>query len=739
MNGFSLAGLVFVFFPSFILGCFVLIKSRNRVSQIWAAFLFSVALWGFGMFKIGTATNIVDSLFWWRVAEVGVILIPVLLTHFVIRFLGLKRKWLLIIFYLVTAFFLFCDIFTNCFINELYFAFNQFYYILETTQYTIFIGIFVATVIYVLFELGRAYKKSTGIVRSQIKYLFWAFAIGFSGGLTSYFPVYKTNIYPVWNATIFISVVMVTYATIRYRLMDIRVVLRSIFIYFWDAVFVFLFYSGIIVVYPLIWGSVYSLYSLLSGIVVAPLFVLSLFVFNYLITAFANKYVFHSLYDYQQTIAKLSSELSNYSDLGKIVDLIVDTIKNTMGLNRAGVLLIDKSSGTVNYKIAKVTGFDVTNGISLVQDNFLTKQLKQTAKPLVREELVLLARDAKNKKESQSFLNLEKAMAHIEASLCLPLLFGSELRGIIVLGAKNSGDPYSKEDLSLLTTLSNQAAIAIDNARLYQEAKNFNKVLQKKVDEQTKELRQRAEHLQKLLEMRSEFLDIASHQLKTPVSVIKGTISMFRDGSMDKLPEAEKKKFFDNIYHKAEKLNVIIGDILRASEVDTEEFKIDPLTAQPVQLEDILKSIYEDLHELAESRELKLNLVLAPKKLAPIMTNADFLEQALYNLVDNAIKYTSKGSVTISLKPDGDYLMVQVADTGIGIPEADRSKIFDKFSRAKNAVDMYADGSGLGLFIVKRIVEAHDGGSVVFDSKEGQGTTFTVKIKAAGKPVKKAK
>jgi signal transduction histidine kinase len=273
-----------------------------------------------------------------------------------------------------------------------------------------------------------------------------------------------------------------------------------------------------------------------------------------------------------------------------------------------------------------------------------------------------------------------------------------------------------------------QASIAIDNARLYQETKNFNKVLQKKVDEQTQELKKRAEHLEKLLKMREEFLDIASHQLKTPVSVIRGTISMFRDGSMDKLPKAEQQRFLDNIYHKTEKLNVIISDILRASEIDSEDFKIDPLTAQPASLGDILTSISSDLKELAQDKGLALELILPKKSSFKVSTSADFLEQALYNLVDNAIKYTSKGSVTIELASADGQAIIKVSDTGIGIPEADKKKMFEKFSRAKNAVDLYADGSGLGLFIVKRIIEAHQGGSITFDSVENKGTTFTVKL-----------
>lgn len=254
--------------------------------------------------------------------------------------------------------------------------------------------------------------------------------------------------------------------------------------------------------------------------------------------------------------------------------------------------------------------------------------------------------------------------------------------------------------------------------------------LEKQVERKTKDLKNRAEHLKKLLIMRSEFLDIASHQLKTPVSVILGVASMFKEGSMDKLPKEQQLKFLDNIFHKAKKLSTITDDILRASEMDTEEFKLNKSAIKATQVEDIIKTVYQDLKPLAEEKRLKFEFKKPRRFTSRIMSSVDFLEQAIYNLVDNAIKYTAAGSVKIILSEDDRGVIIKVADSGIGIPERDKNKIFDKFCRAKNAVNMYADGSGLGIFIVKKIVEAHAGGQISFDSQEGRGTTFTIIIPA---------
>ncbi|MFA6282391.1 MAG: ATP-binding protein [Candidatus Omnitrophota bacterium] len=268
--------------------------------------------------------------------------------------------------------------------------------------------------------------------------------------------------------------------------------------------------------------------------------------------------------------------------------------------------------------------------------------------------------------------------------------------------------------------------------RRREEVENLNVKLNKAAIE----LKAKAVHLEKLLQMRTEFLDIASHQLKTPISVIRGTISMFEEGSMDKVPEAKRKEFFHNIAVKADKLNSIISDILRASELDTDEFKMDDKTAQPEQLEDIIKSVDNQLHASASAKNIEMTIEAPKQKLPPVLTSGEFLEQAIYNLVDNAIKYTEKGFIKIILSQDGDNLIVKVSDSGIGIPAKEQKKVFDKFARGNNAVNMYADGSGLGLFIVKKIIEAHKGGQISVESKENVGTTFTVSLPAVANRIK---
>jgi len=580
--------------------------------------------------------------------------------------------------------------------------------------------------------------KSRGLARMQTLYIFVGFstssiiALVINLFLSNFLTIDQSRI-GVYGIIIFI--VCTFYAIIRYRLMDIRVVARKIFIYFGIAVFTYGVYYLVTYIYEVFLGGVYSKSALIAGIFISLIFVTSFQIINSFLSKFANKYLFYSLYNYQNTINELAQKLNYLNDLDEIINLIVDTIKQTMQLDRAGVLLINLNKKPDHFEIAKVIGFNEQNGISLVKDNFLTRYLQKTQRPLVREELLLLARDAKNKNDQDSFNRLNDHMHHIEASLCLPLMSSNKLIGIIVVGSKISSSAFTKEDLELLNTLAFQAGIAIDNARLYKEVQDFSKTLKGKVDEQTEDLKEQAdelkaqaEHLKKLLQMRSEFLDIASHQLKTPVSVILGTISMFKEGSIQKLPLEQQNKFIDNIFNKSKKLSTIINDILRASEMDTDEFELVPTSIKPIQVEEVISAVYEDLKPEAEEKGLQFEIEKPNKPVSKILADPDFLEQAIYNLVNNAIKYTAKGYVRIILSQDGNRVIIKIADSGIGIPQTDQKKMFDKFSRAKNAVNMYTDGSGLGLFIVKKIVEAHQGGQISFTSQENKGTTFTISL-----------
>jgi signal transduction histidine kinase len=309
----------------------------------------------------------------------------------------------------------------------------------------------------------------------------------------------------------------------------------------------------------------------------------------------------------------------------------------------------------------------------------------------------------------------------------------------MLLGDKLSGDIYTSKDIQTIEILSQELAVAISNAKAYEEIEEFTVTLQDKVDHATARLRSANRHLRELDEAKDEFISMASHQLRTPLTSIKGYISMLAEGDAGPLKK-EQKEFLDYAYSGTNRMVSLISDLLNVSRMQAGRFMIERL---PVDLTAIVADEVSNLQTHARPKGLKLEFK-APKKALP-MVNLDEnkTRQVIMNFVDNAIYYTKEGGVTVTLDKVGSQLELRVKDTGIGVPPEAQKKLFHKFFRADNAQTVRPDGTGLGLYLAKRVVE-DQGGSIIFETEEGKGSTFgfamplaSMKIEANKKPTDK--
>jgi signal transduction histidine kinase len=389
------------------------------------------------------------------------------------------------------------------------------------------------------------------------------------------------------------------------------------------------------------------------------------------------------------------------------------------------VLLLSPEKNSKRYLISKVIGFNEQNGISLVRDNFLVQWLQNNKKIVVREELNWLIEEAKDDAEKSKLMRLKANMAKIEASLCIPLFSKNTLISIIVLGSKVTHDAYTLEDLQLLQTIANQASIAIENARSYEQIQDLNKNLEDKVDQQTKEIKDKNIHLQELLKMKSEFLQIASHQLRTPLSAIRGLLSMQADGDFDKMPKEEVKTQQQRMLESSNRLSNIVNDLLDAMELEGGYLNFE---FAPTDLGEMITAIMQELQPNYDRKGLYIKLVQPKEPLSKVEAEPKYLREALENFIDNAEKYTNKGGTTVTLSRKNNHAIISITDTGIGIPKTDMPKLFQKFSRGEKSTYQHTDGSGLGLFIAKNIIDEHRGTINIDSPGEGKGTTITITL-----------
>jgi signal transduction histidine kinase len=234
------------------------------------------------------------------------------------------------------------------------------------------------------------------------------------------------------------------------------------------------------------------------------------------------------------------------------------------------------------------------------------------------------------------------------------------------------------------------------------------------------------DRLKELDKLKSEFVSIASHQLRSPLTAIKGYASLILDGSYGKVPPAINEAV-DKMFQSCQSLVVMVEDFLNVSRIEQGRMKYE---FETVDLEKIVKSVVEEQKASATQRDLVLTF--STDHLTPYLVKADIskIRQVAVNLIDNAIKYTPKGSIAVRLtkKRAERKIILSIADTGIGVDKETIPVLFAKFSRAKDANKVNVIGTGLGLYIVKEIVEGHKGRVWIESEGIGKGTTFFVEL-----------
>lgn len=238
------------------------------------------------------------------------------------------------------------------------------------------------------------------------------------------------------------------------------------------------------------------------------------------------------------------------------------------------------------------------------------------------------------------------------------------------------------------------------------------------------ELLQANETLREMDEAKSRFVSIAAHQLRTPLAGIKWTVQMFLSGDFGKVTKGQIKAFQDALV-ALERLTKLIGDLLNVARIEGGKFKF---AFSSVHIEEVCRKVFNESIAEAKNRGISMNLRLFQESLPRVRGDFENLAIALQNIVDNAIAYTGKGGVIdITVKKDPRDLKrvrISVQDTGMGIPDEQKGLVGQKFFRADNAVREQIPGTGLGLYIVNRILEQHEG-SLQIESEEGKGSVFS--------------
>ena len=299
--------------------------------------------------------------------------------------------------------------------------------------------------------------------------------------------------------------------------------------------------------------------------------------------------------------------------------------------------------------------------------------------------------------------------AGVRALLGVPLLREHRILGALVIRRSEPGR-FDERTVDLLQTFAGQSALAIQNARLFQE------------------LAEKSQQLEAASRHKSEFLANMSHELRTPLNAILGYTELIVDGIYGDVPE-KIREVLERVDKSGRHLLGLINDVLDLSKMEAGQLR---LAVEDYSLREVVHTVLSSLEPLAAEKGLALGVELSPE-LPPGRGDERRLAQVLLNLVGNAIKFTEVGGVTVRVGRRDNAFLVSVADTGPGIPAADRARIFDEFQQADSSSTKTKGGTGLGLSIARRIVELH-GGRIWVEPEPGRGATFSLSLPIRAEP-----
>lgn len=690
-----------------------------------------MTVWFFSTFMMFISRTDAQAIFWDRNVYLGVIFIPILMYHFSLIFSKNKSSKILYTGYFLAVIFLILSR-TNYFVADL-FKYQWGVHTKAEIFHHVFLVYFSVYLFLFYYSIYRYYRKTKiGIERNQAKYIFIAFLILLFGAL-AYLPAYGIGIYPFAYVSGLIFAVILAYAILKYRLMDIRVAVKR------STVF-----SGLVVVIT----AAYALAAfLLSWVFFGGIYTFRTQVIVGLIVAFLVAVGFRPLYDWlrkttdaflfkgeyrpQELVADVSDFLSQTLDLNRVIDFLKKRIAQSLRVNKVEVIVLDEPLRQVKT-LQKAQS--VMKGVSLNKGDLKIKAEKKPLAKLIgyfrtQKELLVLEELKRRKAEESGTVqgvSLIREMEKLEASLAIPLLLKERLVGLFLLQSKKSGDMFTNEDIKILETIAAQAAIAVENARLYEEMRDFSKTLQKEVDRQTKSLREANIRLEQLDKAKSEFISLASHQLRTPLSIIKGYVSMMMEGDWGKVnPEQEKQ--LEKIYLSNERLIKLVEDLLTVSRIESGRLEFD---LKWLDLGDLAESVVKEFSQLADKKELYLKYLKPKKPLSKVKADSLKIRQVVQNLIDNAINYTKKGGITVRIKEKKGKLVFSVQDTGIGVSEEEKVTLFERFSRGKEVGKMNTEGVGLGLYLAAKLINAHKGKIWVESEGKNKGSAFYFELPA---------
>jgi len=383
----------------------------------------------------------------------------------------------------------------------------------------------------------------------------------------------------------------------------------------------------------------------------------------------------------------INKEATDASGLENVLNLLVDRIAQLMSVGIVSLMLLAKNKSGLVMKIARGLDRGIVKNLKVKLGEGVSGWVAQTGQPLLIKDI---SKDPRFSKRNGKY--------HNDSLLSVPLKLQDKVIGVINVNNKINRDIFNEEDLDTLNMIANLSTAAVVNASLKDDIKEID-------------------------QLRTSFIANVSHELRTPLAALKESVTLILEEIAGGIND-QQRRFLSLAVKNIDRLGRLIDNILDFSKVEAETKE---MKRSLFDVGEIVGIAVSSLKPLADKQNIKIKSFL-PNKKVEIWGDNDKLYEVITNFIDNAIKYNrQKGKVEVRLEDVGDDAKIYISDTGIGIPEGELDKIFDRFSRVQGSFKGNVKSTGLGLSIVKDIIEMH-GGQIAVESKPDKGSKFTISL-----------
>ncbi|MFH1782827.1 MAG: ATP-binding protein [Candidatus Omnitrophota bacterium] len=675
---------------SISVGVFVYLKNPKAiVNKTWFGLSISIAFWSSFLTLMYTSKTFDSCLFYSKMIAIGISLIPSIYLHFIISLVNYpkERKVIIRLSYIISLFFLLFSFSPYIYKAAIYNAALNCYYPTGGILYYFYILFYFLSFIYSIYLMIKTLSIEKGFKRNQIMHMIGASFVGFLSASTLFPLSFGIQILPIGTYFTWLYTLIVAIAIVRYQFFGITIAVTRLGIF--SLVYFLVLGVPFIIAkktQPFLNSYLGQNWWLMPLGLMAIFATAGPFIYSYLQRQ-AESHLRRKEFLAHEALNNLTQDMMKYTNIDVLLRFIVERVYEIMNVDSVRVYLKDEAKSCYMRRSTYPLYEKGNKRCEFFDNSLLVKTMLLNKTPIITEEL----------RFKQVSDDLQHELEDINAALVIPTFKAGTLFGFLTLGQRKDNKIFTKEDLNILITLTNQAVLAIDNAKAYEELMD------------TRDQLIKVEKLATMGELASE----VAHEIKNPLQAIKTFTEL--------IPTRYKDKDFRDKFSKLamEEINRIDNFVRKLISV-THPL---PPKLSPTDVNEVISSVLDLLDNDFRAKNIKIKKELQTTPVR-IEADKDQLKQVFLNLVSNAIDAmdnSKEKALAVKTSSYHSHAIIKIQDTGCGIPHESIPRLFNPLFTTKEK------GSGLGLNIVDTIIRNHKG-TIDVESKVGEGTTFVINI-----------